>query len=53
MITWAVGDIVETRAGLWELAYIGLTTYVLRNNSGRLHILMSSEINEYCTKVEV
>ena len=50
---WYVGDIIETRAGLWELAYIGITTYVLRNDSGRLHIVMQNEMDKLCKKVDV
>ena len=50
---WFEGDIVETRAGLWEITFIGKTCYVLRNDSGRLHILMAEEMDLYCTKVEL
>lgn len=50
---WYVGDLVETRSGLWEISFIGTTTYVLRNDSGRLHVLFENEMDEYCTKVDV
>ena len=53
MDPWTLGDIIETKGGIWELAYIGITTYVLRNDSGRLHVLFVEEMNQYCTKVEV
>ena len=52
-MTWDIGDIVETKSGLWEISYIGKTTYVLRNESGRLHVLFSEELGEYCAKVEI
>ena len=50
---WYVGDIVETRGGLWELCLIGNTTYLLRNESGRLHVLFYDEMEELCTRVDV
>ncbi len=53
MTIWAVGDIVETKSGLWEISFIGATTYLLRNNSGRLHVLFYDEMNELCTKVQL
>ena len=53
MKTWTVGDIIETRGGLWELCFIGNTTYLLRNDSGRLHVLFADEMNELCKKVDV
>ena len=52
-MTWNIGDIVETKSGLWEISYIGETTYVLRNETGRLHVLISEEIDKYCAKVEI
>ena len=53
MKTWTVGDIIETRGGLWELCFIGNTTYLLRNDSGRLHVLFEDEMEDYCTKVNL
>jgi hypothetical protein len=53
MQNWLVGEIVETKSGLWEITYIGLTTYVLRNNAGRIHILFYDEMFAYCTKVKL
>ena len=50
---WAIGDIVETRGGMWELTFIGETTYLLRNSTGRLHVLTYEEMNQLCTKVEI
>ena len=50
---WAIGDIVETRGGIWELTFIGTTTYLLRNDTERLHVLTHDEMNELCTKVNV
>ena len=51
--SWQLGDIVETRGGLWEITYIGSTLYMLRNDSGRLHALTEDELNEYGRKVEL
>lgn len=53
MKTWTVGDIIETSSGLWELCYIGTTTYLLRNDAGRLHVLFVDEMETYCTRVDL
>ena len=50
---WKVGDIIQTRGGIWELTFIGTTTYLLRNDAGRLHVLTRDEMNELCTKIEL